>query len=1163
MSTSPSRLGKYELQERLGRGGMGEVWKAFDTQLQRHVAIKLLHAELQNDTSFTARFQREAQVIASLHHPNIVQLYDFQISQPSEAEGAICYMVMDYVEGQTLAQYIRSTSRVGKYPSAAEIVQLFASISSAIDYAHQKGMIHRDIKPSNILLDKRNTARNPMGEPILTDFGIAKLLGVPAVTLIGSWLGTPYYASPEQARGDPGNERSDIYSLGVILYEVCTGSLPFQGDTPTSVLMQHVHATPTLPNTINPNIPPALTIVIMRSLAKDPTSRFPTASALAIALAEALNRPVPEGLRANAVSINVNGEPNYQGPVYPPVAADAVSQAPTRLAGSASAFGTPVNSSGTMRAGNPSDSSPMMFSPHHPLSASSPFTPLPDGANYAVVQQYVRGENLEESLNRLKAPLEERDVLIYASQVLSSLEDMAQQTPPVMHGDIRPATILIGNKDRRAHLIGGLSAAQWKQISATIPGYAPLEQLQGNVDPRSDLYALAATMHHLLTNRNPRYYPAFVYPLARTLNPRVSGEVERLLVRALTNDINQRYQSAVEMKRDIDEILLRLYGVWADTGEYAPGMAGLAGAVGGMEGKSATNPSSIAKATGRIQSWLNPADGANSQPVGTQQRMPSVSPALTPLPGPGVSQPRLYAAPPQSRQQRKGNRRWAIVFVAVLFLLVLVGILYPFLFLRGGSHITTQQNPGLGIGVVKAVGGEFIGLSDGSYAFDTNRSDGILKGQATDRLRAGDVNGAMALWQQALTVETNDPETLIYLENQRVLASGSPYITLVVGTMVTGTHADIGFSDLQGAYVAQKEYNDSAKLPGGLRVRLLIANTGNDALYAKSVAQQIVQAAQTDKTIVGVMGWPYSSRTTNAVGILAAAHIPMVSESATSVSLTGISPYFFRVAPPDTAQATVGARFAEQTLHARAVALFVDTADTYSTSLADAFTQTFTADGKRIVVTEKYTEGQTGNLPKLLQDALDHNPDLIYFSGYSSDASVLLANLPTTGQFANMLVMGGDGLNQQYSDTARPQLGRVRFTSFAYPDEWTILGLTAQEPAFFREYPEYFNPGGQPRNSPYGFTRPVNDVMLAYDATMALLEGCRIAFTKVGNKFTPDDLRQALTTIKGAQALQGVTGQIAFGSDGNPIDKEVIVASVTQDQHFQMVGWQGRFLKGA
>src|SRR5436853_1837475 len=141
-------------------------------------------------------------------------------------------MVMEYVEGQTLADYIRQTSRQGTIPSPAEVVQLFTSISLAVDYAHQQGMIHRDIKPSNILLDKRNTARNPMGEPILTDFGIAKLLGVPSVTLIGAWLGTPYYASPEQARGAPGNERSDIYSLGVILYEVCTGLLPFQGDNP-------------------------------------------------------------------------------------------------------------------------------------------------------------------------------------------------------------------------------------------------------------------------------------------------------------------------------------------------------------------------------------------------------------------------------------------------------------------------------------------------------------------------------------------------------------------------------------------------------------------------------------------------------------------------------------------------------------------------------------------------------------------------------------------------------------------------------------------------------------------------------------------------------------------------------------------------------------------
>ncbi len=169
MSTSPRRLGKYELQQRLGQGSMAEVWKALDTQLQRYVAIKLLHANLQVDPNFITRFQREAQLIASLHHPNIVKIHDFQVTSVAEIGDPIAYMVMDYVEGQTLADYIRNTSGSGRFPAAADIVHLFASISQAIDYAHQKGMLHRDIKPANILLDRRNTMSNPMGEPILTD----------------------------------------------------------------------------------------------------------------------------------------------------------------------------------------------------------------------------------------------------------------------------------------------------------------------------------------------------------------------------------------------------------------------------------------------------------------------------------------------------------------------------------------------------------------------------------------------------------------------------------------------------------------------------------------------------------------------------------------------------------------------------------------------------------------------------------------------------------------------------------------------------------------------------------------------------------------------------------------------------------------------------------
>src|SRR6266700_1805016 len=160
------------------------------TQLQRYVAIKVLHSKLLEDPNFVTRFELEAQLIASLHHPNIVQIHDFQVSRPPESNSTIAYMVMAYIEGETLARYIDHTSAQGKIPSPLEIVNLFTSISLAIDYAHEKGMVHRDIKPANILLDKHNTTRNSMGEPILTDFVLAKLLGVSSTTLSASQSGT-------------------------------------------------------------------------------------------------------------------------------------------------------------------------------------------------------------------------------------------------------------------------------------------------------------------------------------------------------------------------------------------------------------------------------------------------------------------------------------------------------------------------------------------------------------------------------------------------------------------------------------------------------------------------------------------------------------------------------------------------------------------------------------------------------------------------------------------------------------------------------------------------------------------------------------------------------------------------------------------------------------
>ena len=380
MSTEPlRRLGKYELQERLGYGGMAEVWKALDTQLQRHVAIKLLHANLQADPNFVTRFQHEAQAIASLRHPNIVQIHDFQVSLPPESTSPTPYMVMAYIEGQTLAGYLASTSARGKIPSPVEIVNLFTSISLAVDYAHQKGMIHRDIKPANILLDSHNTALNPMGEPILTDFGLAKLLGASATALTASQPGTPLYTSPEQAQGYPGNERSDIYSLGIILYEIVTGVPPFRGDTPMAVLSQHLNVTPTSPVLLNPNIPPELTLVIMTALAKDPNARFARAAALTAAIGEALNVPLPESLGHPAHPSDVRSIPTHiTSPTY------------LRASGITPSFSSPSMSPSSVGAGDAVDAGKGPLWPPAVLPASS--TPqrasLPNPATPILWQPY-------------------------------------------------------------------------------------------------------------------------------------------------------------------------------------------------------------------------------------------------------------------------------------------------------------------------------------------------------------------------------------------------------------------------------------------------------------------------------------------------------------------------------------------------------------------------------------------------------------------------------------------------------------------------------------------------------------------------------------------------------------------------------------------------------
>jgi serine/threonine protein kinase/ABC-type branched-subunit amino acid transport system substrate-binding protein len=767
-----------------------------------------------------------------------------------------------------------------------------------------------------------------------------------------------------------------------------------------------------------------------------------------------------------------------------------------------------------------------------------------EGTHYFMVQEYAPGENLEDHMARLKQPMPEEEALVYISQVLDILDYLSQQTPPVIHRDIKPANIIISSRDHRARLVDfGIARAdvaknaQRKQTSALgTPGYAPPEQYQGNADARSDLYALAATMHHLVTNRDPRDYPPFTYPHARSVNPKVSPETDRVLQKALEINVNNRYQSAAEMKSEIDAILAQRFHRGADTSVY------LHGTSGPMTPIPPTIAASPAPARGVAPQRATPPPPPPPQPIRSQPQ---------PI---GRGQQQIGRQVPPQRQQNPIRSSFIILLVVVV--LIAAVLLVPNLIKsnqQGGTQSgqgntfptaaatgTTAAPTGNGIGVT-TINNEAIGISDGTVAFDTNRADGSEKQQAAESLKSGNIGSAQSAWRAALLKESNDAEAAIYLENSVV--GNQPHITIVVATMLSGGSdlLSVGRDNLQGAYVAQREFNDKAKASGGPMVKLLIANTGGSADNATTVAKQIAQAAKNDNTIVGVSGWPYSSRATNAVPVLQQAQIPSVSSTASSDDLSGASPYFFRVAPTDTMQSGAGAKYAEQTLQARNVVVFEDTGDAYSRSLAEGFKKQFTG---KVLATVNYTEGNRQSVTAALQQAKSQSttPDLYYFAGYPKDVSVILEDTSTT----NIKVLGGDALYNLggYTKAARVGWNRLSFTGFAYPDEWDVLKLSAQKPAFYTDYGKAFDPSNQHPNA-YGYSRAAYNVTLSYDATLVLLTAGNNIFASNGNKvFTPADLQKALTNIKGAQAVQGASGQISFDTSGNPANKAVVVQYV-------------------
>lgn len=265
-------IGKYIIKERVGRGGMAEVYKAYHQNLNRHVAIKIMHPYLSDDGNFLTRFRREARAMATAEHPNIVHVYDF------DTEDDYYYIVMEFLAGGTLKEKIDRLSSSGQSMPLSVAARIILEMADALAYAHSCSMIHRDLKPANIMFNER-------GGAVLTDFGIAKLMtSTSYMTNTGAMIGTPAYMSPEQGLGEPGDERSDIYSLGVLAYQLLTGRLPHEGDTPLAVVLKHINDTPIRPTVFNPDLPVEFEEIVLMAMTKDPENRYQSASDLAKAL---------------------------------------------------------------------------------------------------------------------------------------------------------------------------------------------------------------------------------------------------------------------------------------------------------------------------------------------------------------------------------------------------------------------------------------------------------------------------------------------------------------------------------------------------------------------------------------------------------------------------------------------------------------------------------------------------------------------------------------------------------------------------------------------------------------------------------------------------------------------------------------------------------------
>ena len=741
-----------------------------------------------------------------------------------------------------------------------------------------------------------------------------------------------------------------------------------------------------------------------------------------------------------------------------------------------------------------------------------------EDGKYYLVFQHIEGTSLSAYLRNKGGVLPERTVAEYGRQLCDILSFFSRQQPRFVHGNISPDNILVSPDEQRITLVNlPLSVETTRVKVSENAGYYAPEQIRGDgqSSPASDLFSVAATMHHAITGYTPNERRAFFYPPVRRLKPNISQRMEEILAKELLLSVSQRYARAVDMQVELTALLA----------SYPPP---------GQEHVEVV------------------------QPLKRQQELTTT----------------------QLHELSHSRSIVTYGFVALgLVLLVLavltptiLSLLYPAPIHVMGKSVAQQQQSALKTELAREqqiFNTKGIGLSDGRFALDIyGRPDIALKQQAAMAIQKGDMGSAVNLLTQTVLTDPSDAEAQIYNEDIHILQSRALYITVVLGVALDNNVVDqlAARADMQGAFIAQNEINRSNILPHGLKLRLLIDSSGADradiATVAQFIANRIMNTGNQDN-IVGVVGWPFSAQTIDARDIIASAHIPMISPTSSSVQLSGSSPYFFRVNPPDDQQGKTLGTVAVSQLHAKKILVLRDPTEAYSVSLANAFALSVQTLGST-TINNTFTTSKTSVLEyeKIVNDAMLQRADLIFIAGFDVDAVRLahaVGNVSRVNflypQLAQLHVLGGDALATNFLlgqgggpdaqlATAYPlDMRRLIFSAFGHPDEWTFNGVPKnKQPTFFADWIATYQSSSDPAlNAPVAG----NNAILTTDALNVFIQ----AASTIKGTITGEKIRSALLALGHGDvpAYQGVSGRIFFDTQGNPVDKALVVLSVAPD----------------